>query len=134
MAQKRLSVRKIKEILRLRFGEGRSLRQIGRSVGVSPSVVHGCLTRFKVSGLDWPIDPELDDAELEQRLYVPRERQVGARQLVAPDFKSIHCELRRKGVTLYLLWQEYRLAHGQDGYQYSVPSASTGGVAAGLPA
>lgn len=118
MAQKRLSVRKTREILRLRFEEGGSLRGIGRSVGVSPSVVHDCLARFKGSGLEWPLGPEVDDAELEQRLYVPGDSSSG-RALVAPDCRWIHKELSRKGVTLYLLWQEYKLDHGKAGYQYS---------------
>jgi len=118
MAQKRLSVRKTKEILRLRFEEGRSLREIGRSVGVSPSVVHDCLARFKGSGLQWPLEPKLDDEQLEGRMYVPR-GQSSERLLVAPDCPWIHRELSRKGVTLYLLWQEYKLAQGEAGYQYS---------------
>jgi transposase len=118
MAQKRLSVRKTREILRLHFEEGRSLRGIGSSVGVSPSVVHDCLARFKVTGLEWPLGSELDDVELERRMYVARGQGAG-RRLVAPDCESIHRELSRKGVTLYLLWQEYKLDHGEAGYQYS---------------
>lgn len=117
MAKKRISVRKTKEILRLRLGEKRSLRETAQSVNISPSVVHDCVKRFDASGLAWPIGPEIDDAVLEQKLYPPK---VGSCDLKAePDFVYIHKELRKKGVTLYLLWQEYKLEHPDDGYQYS---------------
>lgn len=69
MARKRTSVRKTKQILRLRLGEERSLREVAQSVGNSPSVVHDCVVRFQAAGLSWPLDPELDDGELEARLY-----------------------------------------------------------------
>ena len=117
MARKRISMRKIKEILRLRLEEKRSLREVAQSVGNSPSVVHDCMTRFRAAGLKWPIDPEMDNAELEKRLYQKEKVAAGAKAAV--DYAYIHKELRRKGVTLYLLWQEYKQAHPDDGYQYS---------------
>lgn len=117
MARKRMSVRKTKEILRLKLGEKRSLRDVARSVGNSPSVVHGCVVRFKASGLQWPLDPQMDDAELEARLY--RADKETDEKRAAPDLGYMHKELRKKGVTLYLLWQEYKQAHPDDGYQYS---------------
>ena len=70
MAQKRLSVRKIREILRLKLGEKRNLRDTGQSVGISASVAHDCLKRFEASGLEWPLEPSLDDDQLESTLYV----------------------------------------------------------------
>lgn len=118
MARKRMSVKKAKEILRLRLGEARSLREVAQSVGNSPSVVHDCVVRFQAAGLSWPLDPELDDGELEARLYAP-EGQSKRQKKAKPDLARIHKELRRKGVTLYLLWQEYKQAHPDDGYQYS---------------
>jgi len=118
MSQERLSVEKIREVLRLHFEEKRSLREIGQSIGNSPSVVHSCLVRFQATGLSWPLEAEIDDAALQGRMYGSA-RPGGAGPLAQPDFQYVHKELRRKGVTLYLLWQEYRYAHPEDGYQYS---------------
>ncbi len=118
MAKKRLSVRKTKEILRLRLGEERSLREVGRSVKNSPSVVHDCAVRFRAAGLTWPLDPEMDDDELTARLYGSDETVRGGAKAKL-DLADIHKELRRKGVTLSLLWEEYKQAHPDDGYQYS---------------
>lgn len=118
MARKRISVRKAKEILRLRLGAGRSLREVAQSVGTSPSVVHDCVARFRVAGLTWPLDTEMDDVEVESALY-PSKGKPSPGKKAPPDLASLHKELRRKGVTLYLLWQEYKKDHAEDGYQYS---------------
>jgi transposase len=115
MPAKRLSMRKTREILRLRLGLGLSLRDTARSVRVSSSTVSECVTRAAKAGLGWPLPPELDDAALESRLY-PSE--VAQRNRPMPDFRRVHTELRRKGVTLELLWHEYRATH-PDGYGYS---------------
>jgi len=113
----RLSMRKIKEILRLKFGRGLSNRAIARSVQVSPATVSDCLMRAKLAGVGWPLEPELDEATLEAKLYPP---PPPARQpRVVPDFAHLHRELKRKGVTLQLLWQEYKQVHVRDGYQYT---------------
>ena len=117
MAQKRIPVRSIKEILRLHFAEKLGLRGIGTAVGRSPSVVHDCLGRFKASGLSWPLPESLDEDELERLLYSPLPQVEPA--LVMPDFECVHKELLRKHVTLALLWQEYKFEHGKAGYQYS---------------
>jgi transposase len=118
MPQERLSVRKIRELLRLRLEEKRSLREVGRSVGVSPSVVHDCVVRFRATGLEWPLRQEIDEVELEKRMYGTASPGRSG-PFIQPDFAYVHTELRRKGVTMYLLWQEYRQAHPEDGYQYS---------------
>lgn len=117
MPAERLSMRKIREILRLRWGDKLSQRDVGRSVGVSPSTVSDCVGRATVGGLSWPLPEGLDDAALEALLYPlpPPSEQPRA----VPDWNCIHRELRRKGVTLQLLWQEYKEAHPDDGYQYS---------------
>lgn len=117
MPAKRVSMRNVKEILRLRFDGGLSHRAIGRSVGISASTVGDLLSRAHAAGVVWPLPPELDEAALEARLYPPD--PSGARVLVPPDWSYVHRELRRKGVTLMLLWQEYKAAHPEDGYQYS---------------
>jgi len=116
MAQKRLSMRKIREILRLRYAQKLSHRKIGRAVGASAGTVGDCLGRAKAAGLTWPLDESLDDGRLEAMLY-PAVAQSRVR--AAPDYAYIYRELRRKHVTLMLLWQEYKAAHPGDGYQYT---------------
>lgn len=117
MAKKRISVKKIKEILRLRLGEKRSLRETAQSVNTSPSVVHDCVKRFEIAGLKWPDDANIDEVVLQRKLCSPK--QPCCESKATPDFATIHKELRKKGVTLYLLWQEYKQCHPDDGYQYS---------------
>ena len=99
------------------MGRGSQRAGVARSVGVSPSTVVRVTARARRAGLLWPLPPELDEGVLEARLYppTPSSRQPRA----APDFKSVHRELRRKGVTLQLLWEEYREAYPRDGYGYS---------------
>lgn len=115
MPAHRVTMRKTREILRLRWGLGLSGRQTARSVRCSPSTVAECVRRATAAGLGWPLPADLDDGQLEARLY-PGEPTGKPRPL--PDFKHVHQELRRKGVTLELLWQEYREGH-RDGYGYS---------------
>ena len=110
-------MRKIKEILRLKFELGRRQRQIARSCGIGKTTVAECLARFRGSGLSWPQAARLDAATLEHKLYPPTEA-VAAAERAVPDWPHIHQELRRKGVTLTLLWYEYKAVH-PDGYQYS---------------
>ena len=116
MPAKRLSVRKIKEVLCLKAG-GISNRQIARSCGVSRPTVSDYLRRAVEVGLSWPLPDELSDAALEHRLFPPAP-QLPAQERGIPDWSVVHRELKRKGVTQFLLWQEYRQQHPQ-GYQYS---------------
>lgn len=115
MAQPRLSVRKIREVLRLRFEAELSERQIAASLSVARSTVQECLRRVREAGLSWPLADALDDGALEARLYPV---EPAAPDFPLPDFAHIHAELARKGVTRRLLWQEYRTAH-PDGCEYS---------------
>jgi transposase len=113
----RLSMRKIREVLRLRFEAGRSARQIGASVQVARSTIGEYERRFAASGLPWPLPESLSDAELERRLFPPAPA-LPAHSRPIPDWASLHQELRRPGVSLMLLWEEYRAAYPQ-GYGYS---------------
>ncbi len=118
MPRVRTSMRKIREVLRLKWQHGLSHRQIGRSVRLGHVTVCNYLLRAKVEGLSWEQVAALSDAELEQRLY-PRPqplRRGGQRAL--PDWTKVHGELKKKCVTLSLLWQEYREDH-PDGYGLS---------------
>jgi transposase len=108
-------MRKIREVLRLR-AEGYSERDIARSVGCARSSVQICLWRAERAGVGWPLPPELDEAQLEDRLY-PR-RPPGVEVHPAPDFEWIARELKRKHVTRRQLWREY-LAQHPEGVKYT---------------
>ncbi|MCR4418734.1 MAG: hypothetical protein NUV99_01080 [Clostridia bacterium] len=113
-------MRKTKEVLRLHFGLGMSRRDIAKSLGMSHSTVGDVIRRAKAIGLSWPLPQELCEAELERQMYTQRNAPRFARPPI--DMQWIHRELARKGVTLQLLWMEYKQAH-PDGYQYSQCSA-----------
>lgn len=116
--KRRLSMRKIKEILRLKFDCDLSNRGISRSCSISHSTVADYISRFEESGLSWPLSNEVDELELERRLF-PLDSEVKRSALERePDWKYIHEELRKKGVTLLLLWQEY-LVENPKGFRYS---------------
>ena len=116
MPSERLSMRKIREVLRLRFAQGLSQRAIGTSLRLSTGAVNGYLSRARLVGLDWPLPDALSDAELEALLYPPSP-DVAAEQRPMPDWAVVHRELRRPNMTLALLWEEYRAGPGgQDGF------------------
>jgi transposase len=116
--ERRLSMRKIKEILRLKFDCDLSNRGIARSCSISHSTVGDYISRFEESGLSWPLPAEVDELSLEWRLF-PLDSMVNENvSSREPDWKSVHEELRKKGVTLLLLWREY-LSENRQGYKYS---------------
>lgn len=120
MSKERLSAVKIKDVLRLKFDVGLSHRQIGISLGISHSTVAGYLRRAARAGIGWPVPEPWSETDLEQALFVQPHRVAGhAPARVPPDWPAIHQQLKRKGVTLLLLWQEYKEQHGAAGYQYS---------------
>ena len=113
----RLSMRKIREVLRLRYEAGLSARQVAASVQIARSSVGEYERRLAAEGLSWPLPKALSDTELERRLF-PSPPSVPTDTRPVPDWAMIHEELRRPGVTLMLLWEEYRTAHPQ-GFAYS---------------
>ena len=115
MAQQRLPVRKIREVLRLKAA-GFSDRKIAAAIGSARSTVQECVCRARAASLAWPLPPELDEETLQARLY---RREVPLSHRPQPDFAQIHAELARPGVTRVLLWQEYK-ADEPEGWQYSV--------------
>jgi transposase len=118
MPTERLTMRKVKEILRLKHGMRLSVRQIARSCSMSTGGVCSYLRRARVAHLSWPLPDSLDDAALEALLF-PSVTNTPARGAPLPDFQQIHQELRsHRHLTLSLLWQEYKQGH-EDGYQYS---------------
>jgi transposase len=112
----RTAMRKIRDILRLTFGEELSRRQVSASLGIPVSTIVEHLGRAKLAGLSWPLPVDFDDAALERALFPPPAPSSHPRPL--PDWGHVHKELRRKSVTLQLLWLEYRETH-PDGYGYS---------------
>jgi transposase len=111
-------MRRIREILRLKHECGASDRQIARSLGLARSTVAVTLERAAVAGLRWPLPATLSDRVLEAMLYAGHGSQQGARRKSEPDWAWVHHELRRPGVTLMLLWEEYRQREPR-GYGYS---------------
>lgn len=115
MAQERLSVRKIREILRLKYDLGLSDRKIADSLQIGRTTVQECAGRAQAAGIGWPLPASLEDEQLEQRLYPRRPPAV---EIPLPDFAYVRRELSRPGVTRQLLWQEYKQQQ-PDGLQYS---------------
>ena len=112
MPAKRLPMRKVREVLRLKYACGASARVIAQSVGIGRSAVAEYVRRAAVIGVTWPIPAELDDVALERKLFAPAGYNP-PRSKPLPDFGHVHAELRRRGVTLVLLWEEYRGASGR---------------------
>ncbi len=116
MPPKKLPMNTFREILRLRHDRGLPQRAIARACGVALGSVAGVLHAAEAAGLAWPLPDHLDDTALEVRLGRAGPGLPASRPL--PDFAYVHAELRRTGVTLQLLWEEYFSAH-PDGYRYT---------------
>lgn len=116
MANSRLSMRKITEALRLHHECNCSRREIARAIGASPTTVGQYLRRADAAGIGYPLPVGLDETALESRLFPSVLPAEAVR--AEPDWAAVHRELRRKSVTLDLLWQEYKADH-PDGYRYS---------------
>ena len=119
MLKKRLTMRQIRELMRLKFGsDALSDRAIALQLGFARSTVQDYLTRIAAAGLTWPLPDDLTDATLDERLFGRPTTQTGLRRRVEPDWATLVRELKRDGVTLQILWEEYRAIH-PDGYGYS---------------
>ena len=117
MPQPQMDIRMIKDILRLKYQGGQSHQRIAQSLSISKGVVAKYLGLAGAAGLDWTSVAELDESALERRLLG---RDLAETRVVEADFARVHIELRRKGVTLMLLWQEYRAAYeGQRTWAYT---------------
>lgn len=106
MARKRLSMRKIREVLRLKHAGGLSIRAIARACSLGKETVREYLSRASEAGLSWPLPDELKDEVLEQRLFPSALLSSGKKS--APNWSLVHQELRKKGVTRQLLWAEHK--------------------------
>jgi len=119
MAATRLSMRKIRETLRLKWAQGLSHRQAARSCGIGRGTVSDYVLRARSAGLTcWKQVEGLSDVDLERRLFPSSLRVAGRRARPLPDWAEVHQELKRKSVTLSLLWEEYKSVQ-PEGYEYS---------------
>jgi len=111
-------MRNIREILSLRLGAGLSIRQIRASTKVSVGAIQKLLVKADEEGVTWPLLPELDDTQLARLFYPGADTRVSARYQ-RPDWPTIHQELKCKGVTKLLLWEEYTQQYPNRCYSYS---------------
>ena len=118
MPAERIAMRQAREIFRLITAEQLSVREAARRTGKAPSTVRAALGRFRAAGSSWPLPEGLSDSELEERLYGKGGAKPGPARRAEPDWASIHRELKRKHVTLSILWEEY-IAQQPDGLRYS---------------
>jgi hypothetical protein len=119
MPAPRINMRKIKDVLRLKLDAKLSHQQIADALGLSKGVVTKYAGLAAAAGLDWPAVQSMDEAALERRLMVGSQK---VRDYVQPDYGRVHHELRRKGMTLMLLWEEHRMA-------FALPSPADRAVA-----
>ena len=106
-------MRKLREVLRLRFELKLGYQQIGRSCSIGVSTVHKYLKRAEAAGVTWPLPEDWDEARVEAMVFPRREPSIAEHNpaRTPPDFAAIHEQLRgSKYVTLQLLWEEYRQA------------------------
>jgi hypothetical protein len=122
MPAHRTSMRKSKEVLRLKWACGLTHRQISRAVGISVGAVSKLAALASQAGLDWDRVEPLSDDELEARLHPTLPEAASSSKRIEPDYAVLHRELRRKGVTLQLLWVVSILEAGLD--QQPAPAAT----------
>ncbi|MEK7376368.1 MAG: IS21 family transposase [Candidatus Margulisiibacteriota bacterium] len=116
MAKERVSMRKIKEVLRLKHGGNLTMRKIAQICGISRPAVSSYLLRFRASGLTWPLPDEITGDFLEKKLFPCN--TIKSSLKAALDYEYMLQEIRRPNVTLEVLWSEY-IAANPNGYQYS---------------
>jgi transposase len=118
MPAERISMRQVREILRLLSAGDVAVREIARRTGVAPSTVRETVKRLGAAGLSWPLPEGVSDVELGALLYANAGKKPGHRRCPEPDWAGMHRELKRKHVTLSILWDEYIEQHS-DGFRYS---------------
>jgi len=116
MKLKKVTVLRLKDILRLHYQANLSQRQIARSLGLSVGVISKYLTRARQQDLHWT--PDMDEAQLRSILQ-PKRNGSATASLAEPDFAKMSTELSNKGMTLQLLWEEYAELHPKYHYSYS---------------
>src|ERR1700758_4655661 len=110
MPAERTNMRDAREVLRLKAASV-STHEIARRFGLARSTVRETLKRAQTAGLAWPLPEGMTDAALEAALYASRRSKRGHRRIAEPDWAGVHRELKRKHVTLLILWDEYVAAN-----------------------
>src|SRR5580698_9003702 len=110
MPAERITMRHAREIIRLRFSCV-STHEIARRLGLARSTLRQTLKRLDDAGLSWPLPEGMNDEALEAALYASRRSKRGHRRIEEPDWAGVHHELKRKHVTLLILWDEYIVAN-----------------------
>jgi transposase len=113
-----MTMRQVREILRLKLGGNLPTREVARRIGVAPATVRLTLERFAKTGLTWPLPEEFTDGRLETELFKGSGSKQGHRRHAEPDWATVHREMKRKHVTMSILWEEY-IAQNPGGYRYS---------------
>lgn len=117
MAQRRMNMRKIKEVLRLKYALNKSQREIKQSCGIGKTTIQEYLRRAKAAGLTWPLPDDLNETALEAKLF-PGYLKSAISKTPEISFQHVFEELKRPNVTISLLWEEYKQSN-PGGYQYS---------------
>jgi transposase len=119
MPTERLAMRRVRDVIRLK-SVGMPSREIARRVGVAPSTVRLTIRRLEAAGLTWPLPDDVTDAVLEARLFAGAGigTRQGHRRQAEPDWAAVHRALKRKHMTLSIVWEEY-IAAEPGGYRYS---------------
>jgi transposase len=116
-ARRELTMRQLRQMLRLQH-DGVSAREIARTLGVARSTIQDNIARAHAAGIGWPLPTEWSDEVLEERLFARSGVKPGRRRYSEPDWATLSRELKRPGVNLMVLWEEYRESH-PTGYAYS---------------
>ncbi len=117
MPTPRVLMSKIRQTLQLLADSGLSRRQVAAALGISKTTVSEIALYARDAGIAWPVASTMTDEQLQARLYPPPRPRSSTR--LEPDYATVHQELKRPGVTLQLLWEEYRAATGEQAYRYS---------------
>jgi transposase len=117
MPAERITMRQAREIIRLK-STSISAHEISRRLGMPRSTVREALKRAESVGLSWPLPEGMNDDALEGALYANRRSKRGHRRIGEPDWSAVHREMKRKHVTLLILWDEY-IVSNPEGYSYS---------------
>ena len=118
MPAERVAMRRAREIIHLKFSACVPTREIAWRLGIAASTVRETLRRLESAGLNWPLPDDMTDGKLETALYTNRGTKQGHRRHAEPDWPMVHRELKRKHVTLLIVWDEY-IAENPGGYSYS---------------
>ena len=118
MKPKKVTVLRLKEILRLYYEAQLSIRQIALSLKLSRGAISKYLARARLADIQWPLPPDMSDDRL-RAILQPKRNGTATAILAEPDFAEMSAELSRKGMTRQLLWEEYAERHPKNHYSYS---------------